>query len=183
MKIDSAIKGFYEKYNRDMIMSIDSVSKDHSLVLTEAKMKLSNIQESFEMFNQYLKGYAGYVVENKNNPKASPQDVIRETVDKFISNELFKESEVKYPDLPKFVQSYVEGINTILETVDTIKSYLTEADVQTESISDVNDFVDKFIDRLNESFDSDMNKILWASGYNSSQRIFGNHKKERPVFA
>lgn len=159
-------------------MSIDTISQERGLVLNGVTMKLSNIHESFDMFNEYLKGYAGYKVENKDNQNASPQEVIRETVNKFISDELFKESEVKYSDLPQFVKSYTEGVTQILETVDSIKSYMSEADVQTEAVSDVNEFVDTFMDRLNESFDNDMDRILWASGYNSAKRIFGNHKKE-----
>lgn len=183
MKIDSAIKAFSERYNRDMITSIDTISREKGLVLNGATMKLSNLKESFEMFNEYLKGYAGYMVENKENPNASPHEVIRETVDKFISDELFKESNVKYTDLPQFVQSYVEGVNTILETIDSIKSFMSDAEVVTEAVSDVNDFVDSFMTRLDESFTNDMDRILWASGYNSAQKLFGKHKKEKHVFA
>lgn len=183
MKIDSAIKAFSERYNRDMITSIDTISREKGLVLNGATMKLSNLKESFEMFNEYLKGYAWYMVENKENPNASPQEVIRETVDKFISDELFKESNVKYTDLPQFVQSYVEGVNTILETIDSIKSSMSDAEVVTEAVSDVNDFIDSFMTRLDESFTNDMDRILWASGYNSAQKLFGKHKKEKHVFA
>jgi len=37
--------------------------------------------------------------------------------------------------------------------------------------------------RLDESFTNDMDRILWASGYNSAQKLFGKHKKEKHVFA
>lgn len=185
MKIDSAIKNFSEKYNRDMITSIDHISKDRALNLKGATINLHNMAESVNSFVMFLEGYSGYLITNIGKPEISPHEVIKENFNAFIkSDENFKEASVKYSDLPAYVQSYVEGINKILESVDKVKREMSEAEIYTEAIADVNDFVDSFMDRMDESFSSDMDQMLWASGYNSAMRLFKNRspkKKENAV--
>ena len=41
-------------------------------------------------------------MENTNNPEASSQDTIKESVKKFIDTQIFKESNIKYSELPSF---------------------------------------------------------------------------------
>ncbi len=186
MKIDSAIKDFSERYDREAITSIDTISRDHALVNQNATIKLFKITESFDAFCEYLQGYASYKIENANNEKASPQNVICESVDKFISTQLFEACDIRYPGLPSFVKGYVDGIRKLTETVDEVKGRMMDADVATEAVGDVNTFVDHFMDRLSESFDPAMDRILWASGYNSRKALFGpkknDPKPEVPVF-
>ena len=38
-------------------------------------------------------------------------------------------------------------------------------------------FVDGFMDRLHESFDPTMNRVLWASGYNGKMAMY----KPKPI--
>lgn len=183
MLIDNAVKVFSEKYDRDAIGSIDNISSERGLILNGATMKVFNINECFDKFSQYIREYAKYKEENINNSNASPQEVIRESVDKFIENHIIEEKEVKYPELPGFVKSYVEGIDKLAVAVEDSKNILIEAGVDPECIGDVNDFTDKFMMKLNESFDNTMEKILWASGYMSKKKISniikesGNKKK------
>lgn len=183
MIIDSAIQVFSEKYDREAIQSIEEISKERGLVLNRATIKAFNMNESFNTFSQYLKEYANYKVENQNNEKASPQDVIRESVDKFIKSQLFKESDILYSDLPDFVMGYVEGIQTLSEAVDEAKRTLSYADIDPEAIGDVNEFADRFMDALHESFDPTMDKILLASGYTSKKKLRSfKEKRKQPVF-
>ena len=184
MKIDSAIKTFFEKYNRDAIQSIDEISKDYSLNISNSMIKAFNMSESFNIFNQYLNGYASYKIENVNNDQALSQTEIKESVKKFIDTQIFKECEIKYPELPRFVAGYVSGINSITETVDNIKRDMTDANVDANDIGDINEFADMFMNKLNESFDPTMDNILWASGYNAKQRLANSNtnKTKVPVF-
>lgn len=183
MRIDSAVQVFSEKYDREAIESIDEISRERGLVLNRTTIPAFNLNESFTMFSQYLKEYAEYKVKNLNNEKASPQDAIQESVSMFIETQLFHEEAVKYSDLPKFVMSYIEGIDTLTEAVDEAKRIMMEADVDSGAIADVNDFADKFMDRLHESFDPTMDKILRASGYTTRKELsnLGKNRK-KPVF-
>lgn len=183
MRIDNAIKAFSEKYDREAIQSIDNISKEYGLNIHGNTIKTFNLAESFDMFNQYMNGYAAYKVENVNNPEASNQETIKESVQKFIDTQIFKESETKYADLPNFVMGYVNGINSINETVNEIKRVMTDGDVKAEEIGDINEFTDMFMDKLHEHFDPVMESILWASGYNGKKRLDnGPTKTKAPVF-
>lgn len=191
MKIDSALVAFTESYDREAIQSIDEISKDDTLRMStiggkHMSLKLFNINESCGYFNDWLKGYASYKVNFKGDPKSSSQDVIKESVTKMLeSSTMFAEKDVRYPELPAFVEGYVNGVKTLLETVDVVKSTMTEAGVDPEAVGDVNDFCDQFMTKLDESFHESMNKILWASGYNSRKKLFRKRQKKttaKPVF-
>lgn len=184
MRIDNAIKAFSEKYNREAFQSIDAISNDYGLRISNSTIKGFNLVESFNIFSQYLKGYASYKVENVNNPDATTQDVIKESVKKFIDTQIFKECNIKYGDLPQFVTGYVDGVKTLIETVDNIKRDMTDSSIDAEHIGDINEFADMFMDKLHESFDPTMDRILWASGYNGKVRLArpAEEKPKAPVF-
>ena len=187
MKIDTAIRDFVEGVNREALQSIDELSQETGLVLNGVKMQAFNLQESCEKFASYLEGYGRYKVQNLENPKASDQQAIHESTDRFIgSNQLFHETSITYPEVPGFVKSYITGIQRILEAVDATKSMMMEADVDQDAVGDVNEFTDQFMDRLHEHFKPWMEKVLWESGYMAKQRLFGKKKQEnaepKPVF-
>lgn len=183
MKTDTAIQEFLEKYDREAISSINELSTEYGLRINRVPIKVFSIKEGFDNFQAYLRGYSSYKMSNHNNEKASPQEVIKEAVDKFIDTQLFVEKDTTYDMLGEFIESYINGIKGLNETVDSIKRDMMESGVVCqEDIGDVNEFVDKFMDKLHESFDPTMDRILWASGYNSRKAIFGRKKKEEPVF-
>lgn len=167
MRIDNAIKEFVEKYDEEAIKSIDTISKNRGLELMGQKIDVFTLKESFDAFNTYLKGYSMYKTGNLTNDGSTPHNLICERTNIFIQNNLFKEKSIPYSELPDFVKSYVEGVKTLLETVDSVKLDMMEADVPAEEIGCINEFVDSFMDKLHESFDPTMDRILWASGYNA----------------
>lgn len=181
MKIDSAIKNFTEKYDFEAISYIENIANERGNKLNDHMIQTFNITEAFNNFNQYLKGYADYKIKNINNPRASSQDAIKESVNKFINENLFRESSTLYRELPNFVMGYIDGVNTILETVDNIKSEMYDAEVDQDAIGDINDFTDQFMDKLHESFDPTMDRILMASGYTSHQLLFGKNRPNHSV--
>ena len=186
MKIDRALQAFTEQYDRDAIQSIEDLSSEVGLREHRTTMPLFNLKEAFDKFTEYLEGYGEYKVTNQDNPQCSPQSVIRNNVTSFIDGHIFEDAEVRYTDLSNFVQQYLEGVTALLETVDGVKQKMLDADVELESVGDVNDFTDHFIGRLQERFDPAMDRILWASGYNARQRLAHPSKKEvvrsRPAF-
>lgn len=183
MRIDNAIKEFTEKYDSIAMRSIDLLSKDIGLNHMESSMKLINLQESFDKFNLWLEQYAQYKIKTNGDDKATDQTLIKESSEVFMEKELFEELDVKYSDLPLFVKSYIEGIDKVSKTVDKVKEDMMENNVNLEYVGDVNDFADAFMKHLSESFDPMMEKILWASGYNSKKKLHNSNKgTKKPVF-
>lgn len=184
MKIDKCLENFIESYDKEMMMFIEKLNNDRSLSLTDSKINLVNIKESFDTFNNYIKGYSAYKIENKNNSNESPQYAIKESVNKFIDNELFKSTDVRYDNINEYVQSYIEGVKETLDNIDGLKSLMMEAGVDLEYVGDLNEFVDNFIEKMNNNFNESMNKILQASGYFTHQSLFkpNKEKKEKPIF-
>ena len=188
MKIDSALREFSEKYDRNAIKSIEEISKDSVLSYNKKNhingVKGFHIQESFSAFEEFLNGYSEYKIENMNNAKASSHESIIEHTKTYIDEKLFEECNLLYPQLPMFVGGYINGINSLTETVDTVKEKMMEAGVDPESIASVNDFIDTFMDKLYESFDPTMDRILWASGYNSKSKLAKSTEPKilKPVF-
>lgn len=173
MKIDNAIKEFIEKYDEEAIRSIHNISHDYSRTITESTIKAFKLQDGFNMFCEFLEGYGNYKIKNKNNWTASPQDAIVKSVENFINTQLFESCDILYPELDGFVKGYIEGIKQLTECVEGIKQKMTDNGVDLECVGVVNDFADKFMDKLHESFDPTMDRFLWASGYNARKVIFG----------
>ena len=182
MRIDRAIKEFSEKYDRDAIQSIDEISRERGLVIHEHTINTFNMNECFDTFNKYLNGYANFQVESVNKPNTPSLKELKESVDKFINTSLFKETTTKYSDLPEFIAGYINGVNSLCETVDEVKRIMTDGEVDGNAIGIVNEFTDIFMYRLHESFDPMMETILWASGYNGKKRLAEGNKTPTPVF-
>ena len=176
MKLDKAINEFMEKYDENAINSIDELSSNIGLRENRISIKLFNLKESFDNFNKYLTQYADYKIKNINNSNASSRENIKVATERFMDNMICKESEIPYGEISEFVKSYLTGVNTLLKTVDNIKDLMESNGVDYESIGDVNDYCDNFIDKINESFEPAMHRILWASGYN------GRHNSAEPIY-
>jgi hypothetical protein len=177
MILDSAIKNFLEKYDSESMMFIDNISKDFGLNINGYTLPGFNIQETFDKFSKYIEGYCDYIVKNANNDKKSSDEIINESVNQFIDTQLFSECNLKYSELPSFVKSYTEGVKSLLETVNTVKDELLVKGFVKEC-ANVNIYADKFMTKMDESFDPCMNKILSASGY-TTKKAFKNLGKEK----
>lgn len=187
MKSDTAIKEFLEKYDENCMKSIDKYSQNFGARVNKKKFKVFNLQECFDNFQNYLKGYAKYKIDNINNSEASPQNAIEEKTKLYIEGITEdKEIEVTYDKLPTFVGSYPTGVKSLNETVDKIKHEMNLNDVDLHSIGVINEFVDQFITIVTESYDDIMENLLWASGYRSNQILFEGkpdpRKKQEHVF-
>ena len=186
MKIDSALKVFSEKNDRNAIQSIEDISQDFGLVIQKSTIKGFNIKEGFDDFQDFLRKYGDYKIENMYNDASTPQKMICEKVESNINDELFHETDMMYSTLPSFVESYVLGIEEIIKTSDSVKQKMFESGVDHNSIGDINNFVDTFMTRLHESFDPTMDRILWASGYNARAALRKHkcvtEKVDAPVF-
>lgn len=192
MKIDTAIRDFTEKYDRDAIQSIEDISHDLALNNMRASIKAFNMKECFDAFDNHLKGYTAYhqQKQNLNESEQFTNDHIRTRTKAMIDgNGMFKESDLRYSDMPAFVSTYVEGVRSLLKTVDESKSTLLENGVDNDAIADINLFTDMFMEKMNGMFESTMDKMLWASGYMDKKILLdGAHRpapapKQEVVFA
>ena len=181
MKIDTALREFTESYDREAMASLDQVSRDRSLVKTKSTIAAFNLNECFNRFRDYIGGYAEYMIKNLNDPKRSTREEIHEAVDRFIGEGLVESVDIPYTEIPAFVQRYASGIAEVIEAVDRAKSSMMEHAVDADAVGDVNDFTDKFMDKLSESFTPTMDRFLWASGYNSRKVLFGKPAKKEPA--
>lgn len=183
MKIDTALRTFTEKYDAEAMQYVDRLSKDFGLVQKRRSMKGVAIQEAFSRFTEYLDGYGKYMCSNIDNPKASPRSTIQETTEHLITQDLFKSADLLYEHVGTFVTSYLEGVQKLLSTIDSVKTTMAEAGVDADAIGDVNDYADKFMERADAEFYPVMERIITASGYTSSKALApGAPKKEVPVF-
>jgi len=183
VKIDRCIKNFLESYDSSAMESIDKISQEYGLVVNGHTLNLFNIKEAFDTFKDCLSLYARYQIENVNNDKKLTHDQTFSNTMKFIEEKIFGEKAYKYNELPNFVQSYIEGVNQVITVCDHSKSSMSEADINNEFISDINEFCDKFIDIMDQKFTEAMDKVLLASGYTTNKALSDTTPKKKPIFA
>ncbi len=106
MRVDTALREFAERYDRDAMMHIERLANDRSFEFGNRKFNVFNLKEGFEKFTEFMDGYAQYRVENLNNAEASPMSVICENVAIPYIGKLFEDVEIPYHELTSFVQSY-----------------------------------------------------------------------------
>lgn len=180
MKSDTAIQEFLEKYDDEALDSIDSFSKRFGPKVHKTKIRLFNLQECFDNFENYIKGYAKYKVDNLNNGSASPQSAIIERTNEFIEATMNdKEADVLYSEIPSFVKGYAEGVKSLNSTIEEVKHYMETHEVDSSDIGAINDFCDRFITIITEAYDKQMESLLWSSGYTSNKILFEGMKDPR----
>lgn len=182
MKIDSVVKDFVESYDEEVMRYLENISSDFALKVSESKIGSIELDESFDQIRKYIEGYSAYKVENKNNDEAVSNDNINEAADKFINNpDLFKECKIPYSDIPKTIQSYIEGVKSIINTINKSKEIMMLEDVGHEDVGYLNSIIDKFTDRITEAFTPVMENFVQASGYNSAQAIKNRKAYQKQV--
>jgi hypothetical protein len=184
MKIDSALKEFAERYDSEAMKSIEELGNEFGLKVNRVKFKAFNLKEAFGYFNDFLMGSTNYKIDCRNDPNAMTNEAVFGHAKEYINSKLFKECEILYSELPAFVESYITGVKTILETIDKSKTKLVEAGIDNESIGIINEYVDVFTNKLNETFQPVMEKILWASGYKTRKNLLDPKAtiQKKPVF-
>ena len=171
MKTDSAVKEFTEKYNREMLESIDELSNRRGYKENKLTMPVVNLTEATHKFDIFMRGYADYKKKHIDGDSLS-NDQIFENTNTFINDPgMFTEDAIMITNLPGYIKTYFESVNTIGSMADEIKNDMTESGVDLESVGAVNGFVDSFMERMQGKFYPVMDQILWASGYNARQRL------------
>lgn len=161
MKILTAVRDFMEKYDEEAMGYISECSHQFGRIYRKDTINLFNLKESCDMFIRWLNGYTNYFKEGNEVPAD-----IKESCAKFLeSDQMFQESAYTYDRFPTFVQDYLEGVQEVISAIEECKTAMQEADIEPELIGNVNGFADEFMDKLTESFDPAMDKLLTVSGY------------------
>ena len=171
MSIHTAIKEFTEKYDTEAITSIERLPAKVGLCADVIPFNAFVLKESCDSFVSYLRGYSDYMKMHKDNPNKSTRENIKASMENYMADpEIFKECTIRYKAIPEFVKSYLESVQNIITTVDTIKEEMELDGVDLEYVGDVNEYAELFLNKLNEKFDPVMNNILWASGYAATHK-------------
>jgi hypothetical protein len=129
-------------------------------------------------------GYGQYKENFMGDPKMSSQDEITKSFHGYMANESnFPEAAIPYPAITENVQAYVNGVNAMQATVESVKSSMAEHDIDQESIGMVNEYCDMFMDVMTERFDAWMERALKESGYYTKKALAKPaQRKEKIVF-
>lgn len=190
MNIDNALQEFTEKYDRDAIKSIDDISKEIGLVQNKYTIDAFNMNEAFDSFTKYLKGYACFIEQAaKSNDKAAKtmehtkKPEVDDSFKRYIDTECVKEQKLTYDQLPEFVEAFLIGVQQLSSDVTEIQESLDNIDADQETIGGINEYANEFLESVWNQMNPVMDKILWASGYNSNKKLMNPSKKKETVFA
>ena len=183
MYLNEAIKNLFNKYDKKAFESLDNLSKNYSYKLGELSTSVLNINEAFDKFNLYIEGYIDYKIEALNTKEnVMNQKQITEATHDFIDNKLFTENRILYTDIKNYIESYISGVNKLINTIDKGREKLFEADVDNTSIGAMEEFGEYFIDKLNTKFFPVLENMLWASGYYSQKKLKENNNQNKFTF-
>ncbi len=181
MKIDNAIKDFYSRYDKEAMKSIDDISSNRIFTLQKSTIDTFNMMESFNRFVEFMDGYCKYKIDNINNNDSTPNDTINKQVYSFIDT-LIKPDKTLYSQCNTFIISYINEIKKLSHKIDEWKSDMMSNDVDTNSVSCINDFIDYFVDKINNEFYKSVDTMLIASGYTSKKKLFNSIGEKKQIF-
>lgn len=178
MLIDDAVKTFLEKYDREAIVSISELSNDRGLKLHEYKIDLFDIEESFNWFNKMLDQWTVYQVRLLTEKTNTTTEKVQSDLNALMDKELIKPKDIKVEDFSNFVESYLTGLKQISSKITDVKENLLSYKVEPKNIGTLDSFADKFLEKVQTEFDKSMDRLLWASGYNSKKKLHSTKKME-----
>ena len=188
MKIDSAIKEFTEKYDHEMIESIDGLTRELGYSANGYTMPVFAIKESVDAFVTFMEGYADYKIKHSDDKDAISQEKILEQTSEFIDKQCFAEKTITYPEVSSYVKEYIDSIKILSDTTNKVKAQMMDESVDPEYVGDVNSMIDEFTEKMQSKFYPVMEKMLWASGYNARRRLAragketANKSNPAPIF-
>ena len=179
MIIDTAVKDFLEKYDREAMVSIDKFSSDETLIKNRYKVNLFNITESFKRVNQLINNWENYNLSKVSDSKTYTFQEAAKDVSNLINTDLIKDQDYFVQDVSSFVESYLTGVKELSSTIDKVKTNLIKNNVQGEKIGIINQFADTFMEKVNAEFYKKMDSILWETGYNSRIEVIKSPLKPK----
>ena len=182
MKMDKALQHFCERYDRDALASIDELSQELGLRYQKKPVNCFDIKKTFENFIEFVEGYVEYKIENVSNDQSDFSERIEECVESFLNDKekICSPINIDYHESREFIHSYTNGIPSMISSIEGFKSKMIEGGVSQEDVGYLTEMSDRFLEKMDSEFHTVMDKLLWASGYHSKQKIY-NKKKATPI--
>ena len=180
MILDKALQTFKEKYDREAVESVITLSHDRSLYMSS--FKAFNIQEAVNQFIEYMDGYVKYRVDNDGKSDVKSNNVITEHTKSFIQTKLFVEDVIPFNNATGFIQEYIDGIGRVLENVNNNQSTLMISIDDNESTGCIIEYADAFIENMNTRFYPIMEHLLQSSGYYTKKILHAPAAKKEQNF-
>ena len=179
MTKDRMLSDFMDTYDKEMLESVDDISKEFGLVIHNCTIEVANIDDAKDMFCEFVNDFSKYKMNEKKTEEVGLDKVLQHTKN-MVTNEMFNISKWRYKNLPAYVESYVNGIKEVDEFVEGCRNKLFQYNAKQEDVGFLSEATEIFYDEMKKRFDDSMNKILTASGYKSRKML--EEKKKSPVF-
>ena len=171
---------FFERYSPEAIRSIDRMSGD--LTLQMSKFKAFTFDDGSSKFLEYVDGYADYKMERveETDKRYQTNEAILEHTKSFVRDDLIRETKLPFKQASTFVENVLKHLGSLPGKAEEVQTRLMEAGLDNESVGTVIEIVDDYATYLYESVCPVIDRLLWASGYNSAQRFKPGQTKLTP---
>lgn len=179
MKVEELLIEFTEKYDREFMEYVQENADNIGVSYHKLGFQGYNVVRAIDQFKSFIENYADYKINHKDDPRATPQDLVVERVNHDIEEGLFIEGKVLYSEAPHIVGSYIHGLQAIEKLEESCKKKMFESGVDYDSIGDLSRFTEQFIEKLHGIMESIMEGFGKGSGYYSTKALLTPPKKKK----
>ena len=165
------IRTFMEKYNADMMESIDMFASERGIQLTNPSFKGIDIDQSFQEFTNFLTEYATNLSKNDVSKKMTIEG-IKNNFNQATNHSFAEKVDVHYKDMPSIITSYLEHMDDVETNLAEAKSVLLEHCVSPEYIGVLDELWENYNEHLTPLFYEMVDHTIMSSGYYTKQRLF-----------
>jgi hypothetical protein len=171
MTVKRVLESFFEKYSEEAMTTISKMSGD--LTLSMSKFKGFTFTEGSEKFLEYVGGYADYKMERveESDKRYQSNEAITEHTKSFVRDDLFKEAMLPYTEAGALVENCLKHLASLPGKTEQVQGQLMEAGLDNESVGTVVTIIDDYATYLFETVCPVIDRLLWASGWNSAQAL------------
>ena len=148
---------------REDMQALQQLSRRGSSIDGIMRFNGFDIRKVFNEFTEYLEGYQQFITEEVDTEIT--RERIQESLDRFIEKTLSKDARIRYSDIGAFYYGYEHCSEDLRSKVLEIKSDMLLESVQPESVGDVGDFAEKFIDAVGKKHAEVIENVLCENGY------------------
>ncbi|MBD5583602.1 MAG: hypothetical protein HDQ88_00760 [Clostridia bacterium] len=163
---------------REDMQALQKLSRRGSSVEGIMRFDGFDVHKVFNEFTEYLEGYQQFITEETDTDVT--RERILESLDRFIEKTLSPTERIKYSDMADFYYGYEHESENLRAKVLEIKSDMLLESVQPESVGDVGDFAEKFIESVGKKHVEVIEKVLCENGYRN-MAIPKKSKEEKAV--
>lgn len=170
--IHTTIRDFADRYDRDAILSLESLATSPRRGAVNFSFEGVDISKAVSLFKEYLSGYCEFA-EGHDDISDETREMLMTNLGKFIEGTkitdddpvLFEKKRINFDDSPNYVKGYIESVRDLIEALDSSVSRLKQSGVEPENIGLMTEMCDAFTDALNPKVNAFIDRCLLESGY------------------